>query len=268
MSEAVWLVQNALFGDEFGYDSFVAAIDATGDRRLILDHTMWEATIDLKLTGVEPKLALPFGTRSFVCYAKKAGWTVYWDEAYDYTSLLCLGEDFINYDLSCAPLDELKVPSDGKIYIREAAGFNIIKGKVISAYAWPDWVNGFKYGSEPASCTWHDWHPISGYSLFVCAPIKKIVDEYRVWIVGGKVVSSSQYVNKGDIKYTNSDENFVVNSYAQRIADRLAFNMENYVMDVFRTDRGLKVGELNCMHCSGWYAIDSRKVVNALAEAF
>jgi hypothetical protein len=57
-----------------------------------------------------------------------------------------------------------------------------------------------------------------------------------------------------------------VNNYAQRIADRLPFQMNNYVLDVFRTDKGLKVGELNCLHCSGWYAINSQKVVAAIME--
>ena len=268
----IWLVQNSMFGDEFGYDCFIAAIDATGNRRIQLDYAFWEATIDLKLTGVSPEEIMPFGTRSFVCYAKKNGWIVYWDEAFDYSALRCLGEEFINFDLEVGPLDQLKVPEDGKVFIREAAGFNIIKGKVISAYAWPEWVNGFKFSTSQEIDTgvgprYHDWHPIDGNTHFVWAPVKKILDEYRVWIIDGKVVSSSQYIKGGDIVYTNSDENWEVNTYAQKMADRLPFKMRNYVLDVFRTDRGLKVGEVNCLHCSGWYAIDSRKVVKALATS-
>ena len=273
----IWLVQNALFGDEFGYDNFIAAIDATGDRRIQLDYTFWESTIDLKLTGTTPKELLPFGTRSFVCYAKQNGWIVYWDDAFEYPSLLQLGEEFINYDMTVGSLGDLQVPDTGKVYVREAAGFNIIKGKVISGYAWPDWVEGFKrsfadgyhavYGEDGTKTQrYHDWHPITEDSLFVWAPVKTIIDEYRVWIVDGRVVTSSQYINHGDIKYTNSDENHEVNSYAQRIADNLPFNMRNYVLDVFRTEHGLKIGEINCLHCSGWYAIDSRKVVAALSK--
>src|SRR5580692_3566695 len=107
----IWLIQNAMFGDEFGYDSFIAAIDATGDRRINLDYVFWESTIDLKLTGINnPKDIIPFGTRSFICYAKKMGWNVFWNEVFDYPSLCKLGEEFINYDLQVAPLSELKVP--------------------------------------------------------------------------------------------------------------------------------------------------------------
>ena len=128
MGGLVWLVQNALFGDEFGYDHFIAAIDQTGDKRIVLDSVFWEATIDLKLTDIDPSTIIPFGTRSFTSYARKVGWKVFWDETYEYASLLRLGEDFINHDMTVAPLSKLQVPDTGKAYIREAAGFNIFKG--------------------------------------------------------------------------------------------------------------------------------------------
>lgn len=266
----IWLVQNALFGEEMEYERFIAAIDHTGDRRIKLDYVFWESTIDLKLTGVtDLKSIIPFGTRSFVAYAIKNGWRVFWDQDYDYAALRCLGEDFINHDLQVGPMDELEVPYDGKIYMREAAGFNIIKGKVISAYSWPDWKNGFKRNLEgDVSPHHHDWHPIDGTTPFVVAPVKKIINEYRVWVVARKVISSSRYVENGVVKYSNSDDNFVVNSYAQKMVDKLPFKMDNFVIDIFETDKGLRVGELNCLHCSGWYAIDSVKVVEALSEDY
>ena len=261
----MWLIQNALFGDEAGYDNFIAAIDHTGDRRIPLDYVFWESTIDLKLTGTVPSEVIPFGTRAFVCYGRQHGWCVYWDDSYQYPSLCALGKEFINWDLETAPLDELEVPDTGKVYIREAAGFNIIKGKVINGYAWPDWVRGFKsnVGVNPR---YHDWHPIDGTTLFVMAPVKTIIDEYRVWIIDRKVVSSSQYVVQGKVKYSNTDNDQYVNGYAQEIADSLQFGTGNYVLDVFRTEQGLRVGEINCIHCSGWYAIDSVKVVEALSS--
>lgn len=262
----IWLVQNAMFGDEFGIDQFTAAIDVTGDRRIQLDYVFWESTIDLKLTGVtDLKSLIPFGTRSFVAYGMKQGWNVYWDRDFEYTSLIELGEEFINHDLTVAPLDYLKVPDTGKAYVREAAGFNIIKGKVINGYAWPEWVAGFTRQTEVLT-SHHDWHPIDGNTPFIYAPVKPIYDEFRVWIIKGKVTSSSQYVANGVVEYWNTDEEFDVNNYAQKIADKLPFNMENYVLDIFRTDKGFKVGEINCLHCSGWYHVNPQKIVAALAK--
>lgn len=262
----IWLVQNAMFGDEFGVDQFQAAIDATGDRRIQLDYVFWESTIDLKLTGVENlKDLIPFGTRSFTAYGMKEGWNVYWDKSFEYPSLLALGEDFINHDMTVGKLKDLVVPDSGKIYIREAAGFNIIKGTVINAYSWPDWVAGFAKRSEVLP-THHDWHPINEDSLFITAPIKPIYDEYRVWVIKGNVVTSSQYVKEGVISYHNTDAYWQMNNYAQMIADKIPYNMENYVLDIFRTDKGLRVGEINCIHCAGWYHVDSRKVVQALSN--
>jgi hypothetical protein len=263
-----WIVQNAMFGDEFGYDSFIAAIDYLGQNRIIVDYAFWEATIDLKVAGLKPESILPFGTRSFVKFGMRNGWTIPWNNSYEYYTLLALGEDFINHDMQVDILDNLKVPGDGKVYIREAAGFNIVKGKVISGYAWPDWVNGFKTTNH-VSVSYHDWHKIDGDSLFIWAPVKKIFDEYRVWVVDKRVVSSSQYVNKGEIEYTNSDDNWEVNHYAQVMVDKLdILCMDNFVIDIFRTEKGLKVGEINCMPCSGWYAIDACKVVEELVKYY
>jgi len=267
----IWLVQNALFGDEFGYDNFIAAIDATGARRIQLDHVFWDATIDLKLTGItDPKSLIPFGTRSFVRYAIQQGWNVFWNDNFNYPDLTAYGEHFINHDMTVETLDELEVPDTGKVYIREAAGFNIIKGKVISGYAWPDWVNGFKRDrhDDTISRSSHDWHPIDGSTKFIWAPVKQIIDEYRVWIVNGQVASASQYISNGEIKYSNADENWEVTCFAKQMFDLESFGMDTLVLDVFRTPAGLKVGEINCMHCSGWYAIDSLKVVEALSKAY
>lgn len=260
----IWLIQNAMFGDEFGIDQFTAAIDFAGERRIQLDYVFWESTIDLKLTGVtDPNEIIPFGTRSFTAYGLKNGWKVFWDRKYEYTTLLKLGEEFINYDMSIAPLTSLKVPDTGKAYIREAAGFNIIKGKVISGYSWPEWVAGFTRQTEVPQ-SHHDWHPIDGNSLFIYAPVKTIMAEYRVWIINNRVISSSQYMNAGVVEYRNTDNQGDVNQYAQAIADRHLFDMDTYVLDIFRTEKGLKVGEVNCVHCSGWYHVDPRKVVEGI----
>lgn len=260
----IWLVQNALFGDEHGYNNFLAAIDHTGERRIPLDYVFWESTIDLKLTGANPQQIIPFGTREFTVYGIKQGWNVYWDPDYSYPALRYLGREFINWDLTVAPLDNLQLPDAEKVYIREAAGFNIIKGKVISSYAWPEWIAGFKRGESETRRNYHDWHPINSETLFIAAPVKTIFDEYRCWVINGKVVSSSCYFHNGRIQYFNTDDNHEINSYAQRMVERLPFSMCNFVIDIFRTDSGLRVGELNCIHCAGWYSIDSRKVVEAL----
>lgn len=262
---SVWLVQNSMFDNEFGYDQFVSAIDAAGQRRIEIPYCFWDYSVDIKLNGVDPSVVMPFGTRELVAYGMRHGWRVYWDDSYDYTSLLCLGDDFINHDMTVGKLDELKVPDTGKVYLREASGFNILKGRVISGYSFGDCARGFKHAS-PMDKRYHDWHPITGDSMFVFAPVKNILEEYRVWVIGGRVTSSSRYILNGAISYENSDGNEEVVDFSQRMADKMVFSTDNYVIDVFRTDLGLKVGEINCIHCSGWYDIDSGKVVRALVN--
>jgi hypothetical protein len=166
----IWVVQNALFGDEHGHESFTAAIKEAGERCIQLDYTFWDMTVDLKLANTNAKDVLPFGTRSFVCYGRKNGWCVYWDVDFQYSSLLALGEDFVNHDMQIGPLDQLKVPDTGKVFIREASGFNIIKGKVISGYSWPACAAGFKRSADDVNRKDYDWHPIEDDTVFAWAP--------------------------------------------------------------------------------------------------
>lgn len=264
MKPTIWLVQNAMFQDEFGYDSFIASIDFQNQRRIPLDYCFWQSAIDLKLTGIEnPKQILPFGTRPFISYAIDRGWNVFWNKEFNYSRLRYLGKDFINGDMMILPLSEIRPLRADTFFLREAAGFNIVKGKVISKYAFEEWVATV---SDPTPENFYDWHPITKETLFAIAISKPIYDEYRVWIIDNKVVTSSQYVVEGVVDYINSDDNVKVNSYAQSIADSKLFEMDNYVLDIFRTDRGLQVGEVNCIHCSGFYAMNSMKMVDSLIK--
>lgn len=273
----VWLIQNGLFEDheEYGYESFIGAIDESGQKRIDLPNVFWNDILDLRIKGIDPAIILPFGTRTFAAYGLKNGWNVSWDHNYSYQSLLRLGTDFINHDMEVAPLDELSPPSNGRVFIRDASGWNITKGGVISSYAWPEWRDGFKFRGEQNRLNEYDWKVIDGSTLFAMAPIKPIYAEYRCWIINGKVVTASQYIKDGQIDYGNVDENLIVFPYAQRMADKIRdlgiFTAPHYVLDIFRSERklnpefrGLHVGEINCMHCSGWYAINSKKVVTAL----
>ena len=43
---------------------------------------------------------------------------------------------------------------------------------------------------------------------------------------------------------------------------------EAFCIDVCRTDEGMKVVEVNCVNCSGWYDGNMQLLLNALEEHF
>ena len=246
-----YLIQNALFGDESGYDSFVSAIKAP---IITIPYVFWEYTLDLKIAGIPANRIIPFGTCALVVYGLEHGWAVSWDKEYNYSDLCCLGKEFINHDLELFNLRDLNQLPLGKIYIREDSGFNIIKGRVVE-------------GSFDVNTGDHEsWKVVNGDTKMVWAPVKTIEEEYRVWVIGRKVVTASLYRSGRITMYANADSNSEVVDYAQSIVPRLPISVDNLVVDIFRTPQGLKVGEINCIHCSGWYAADAGKVAGALSR--
>lgn len=271
MKNLNWLVQNTNFQEEFGYHNFIAAIDAAGQKRIDISQVFWDSTIDLKLTGLDPSTVIPFGNVSFMHYGLKNGWQVYWDPEYTYSHLwLALGKNFINHDMVVGTLDELETPTyDGKCFVKENAGSNFVKGGVINCYDWPQVKDDILIKNQTVDKKRHDYKLIDTSTEFCIAAAKPITEEYRCWCINGKVVTSSRYITEDrEIRYTNTDDNLEVMNFAQAMVNELSWltSMRTYTIDLFRTNGVLKVGELNCINCSGWYAVDTRKIVEALLE--
>jgi len=55
--------------------------------------------------------------------------------------------------------------------------------------------------------------------------------------------------------------------YAQRMAD-LYCPAKAFVMDVCMIESGMKIVEVNCINCSGFYDTDIQKLVASLEDAF
>jgi hypothetical protein len=250
----VWLVQNALFEEESGYLDFTSEIDKTGQIRIEIPYCFWEYTIDMKLAGILPHRIIPFGTVELIKYGLTQGWHIEWNKSFEYSDLLVLGEDFLNNDMIVGPASILEVPSSGKVFIKENAGFNRFKGQVISGYAWKDVLEGYVRKG------------LSNVEGFTCSSVKNIQEEFRVWVIDNRVISITSYQTGGTLVYKNRDDDEEVASFARKIVDNNYFGMESYTLDIYQTDKGLKVGEINCIHCSGWYAADSKKIVKAILE--
>ena len=88
----------------------------------------------------------------------------------------------------------------------------------------------------------------------VVAKPKEIEQEWRWFIVDGKIVDGSTYRLNGQLVKKHEDNPLVIKS-AQQLA--LSWLPDDCcVMDVARVDGQLKVVEFNCINASGFYDHD------------
>ncbi len=120
--------------------------------------------------------------------------------------------------------------------------------------------------------TFNDWREsvlnIEGYStltneteVIVSSP-KKILREYRFFVVDKKIVTQSLYkIGNTPHSDANVDEDII--QYAQQMID-IWVPDRAFVIDIAMTDEGNKIVEINCFNSSGFYACDAYKIVEAI----
>jgi len=100
----------------------------------------------------------------------------------------------------------------------------------------------------------------------VVAPLKAIQAEWRLVIIGGKVVAGSRYKFEGR-RDVSAEVPLKVRAFAQDVAGNIAPPAVAYMLDVAKEDSGrLSVVELNSFSCSDLYVCEPLAVVKALQE--
>ncbi|MBO9411972.1 MULTISPECIES: ATP-grasp domain-containing protein [unclassified Ruegeria] len=98
--------------------------------------------------------------------------------------------------------------------------------------------------------------------LMLSQPIR-ILKEWRLWVVDGKVVTYSLYKEGTRVVYRPGiDEDAL--AFAQRLVDLNPDYSPAFVIDICRTTDGLKMLETNCINAAGFYAADLLRLVDAI----
>lgn len=96
--------------------------------------------------------------------------------------------------------------------------------------------------------------------------VHEIYKEARVWVVKGKVIDSAYYKLSPYLPYTKTVDPLLL-EFAQQMVD-IYQPSDAFVIDICNTPNGMKIVELSCINCAGFYSIDFYKIINALEDAF
>lgn len=144
------------------------------------------------------------------------------------------------------PRSEMKLVGD-RVRTEDATGQRSVPGAVVT----PEQVRILNI--DPDTDIW-------------VSPTKRIDAEIRIWIIGGKIATSSMYRYLGQMAHF---EGLVVEA-AEQCA--LAYHdiwhpAVHYVVDLaLREDGSYQIIEYNPIHSSGWYAADPIDVIRAFFD--
>jgi hypothetical protein len=141
-------------------------------------------------------------------------------------------------------------------FIRPSRDAKVFTGKKFTETKWNDFVEQTLSNAEKS--------PLSSETKIQITKPKKIYKEARVWIVGGKVITSSYYLFHGNIEFEeNVDPEGL--QFAENMIEIYQV-ADAFVMDICLTSEGWKIVEINCVNSAGFYKADVEKLVIALED--
>ena len=143
-------------------------------------------------------------------------------------------------------------------FIRPIHDTKSFTGQVIDWENFSSWQKDVLAVGETSYCT------ITHDTLVQVASYKEIYAEYRLWVIDGKIITSSLYKRGG-------------RPFSSEIVDQeiLDFGMtcintwvpaRAFCLDIFVGPDGPRIGEVNNINAAGFYKADIQKLVLALNE--
>lgn len=172
------------------------------------------------------------------------------------------GEHMLNSDGIICTLEESIGLLDKVPYVffsRPTKDTKVYTGQIFTHDLWKDWMKDLTDSSLKQS--------LSEQTKVLLSPLKDIDQEIRCWIVGGKVITMSQYRTKFRRIQENMDCNDEAKEFAQSMAD-IFCPARAFVLDICRYNDGWKVVEINCINSSGFYKGDMSKLLQAIENEF
>lgn len=204
-----------------------------------------------------------FGSVSMAHAARKYGWTPgsMYNENHDYEVYarefgyenMLNGTGKVMNFIDPVPID------DYIFFARPTKDTKIFTGQIFTQDSWREYAKDCIDNKISER--------ITAETKILVAPLRYTRQEVRCWVVGGKVVTTSRYRINDRTIYENYDHERIYWDFAQSMVDKYQ-PAEAFVIDVALMDDGLKVVEINCFNCSGFYHANVVKMIEALEDHF
>jgi len=251
-----YIVQNNLFSEQ-NYDNLIRSLDNSGVEYEIVKVLPFIDTVKLK---TKRKDIFAFGALKLAEISKLFGWKpgVLMTENHNYLVYKDFyKENLLNYDSQIFKLgDDFHWDID-QYFIRPTEDSKSFNGKVFDE---EDWKSYRKY----LLTNGHRFSPTVDTDIQVSIP-KNIYKEIRFFIVGGKVITGSQYRLGGRLNLCQVNEK--LDNDAIKFCEEMIKLFElasSFVMDVCLTENGWKIVECGCINCAGFYHSDMQKLIHAI----
>ncbi len=100
--------------------------------------------------------------------------------------------------------------------------------------------------------------------MMLTRPVR-ILREWRLWSVSGQIITYSLYKEGARVVYRHEIDDDAL-EFAQRMVDSNPGYSPAYVMDICRTEAGLKLLETNCLNAACFSAADLMKLAAAIDD--
>lgn len=251
-----YIVQQNVF-KEHNYNIIFEALERLGLPYEVVEYK--DGKFDFK---TDRKDVFPFGSIRLASASTQQSWHPgsFYGGNHDFMVYKDKYQDnLLNYDSKIQKLNEPIdwLPNEMK-FIRPCADSKIITGAIFTKTKWEDKLIELDNNTYFTKDRFED--------LIQVGPVKKIYKEARIWVVDGKVVTSSYYRYGTNVEWMENVEPEGL-EFAQRMVDIYQV-ADAFVMDICDTPDGWKIVEINCINCSGFYKGDMQKVLIALENKY
>ena len=200
------------------------------------------------------------GSYSMSSYADKMGWTPgsFANDNHDFqVQLHHWGDDMVNAAAKVVPfgaVEEQRLP----FFIRPVDDTKSFPGTVM------DWGQYCEWRDRVLAIADEDNPLLDRNTMIMVSPLVKIYREYRLWVVDGRIVTASLYKEGTRVRYDDVVEGRVLHYASQFVGPNQWQPARAYCLDIFDTELGLKIGEVNNINSAGLYKADVQELVHAI----
>lgn len=173
-------------------------------------------------------------------------------------------DQMLNHDAIVEKFGQVQFP-DQNMFIRPIEDSKSFSGQIMNKDTFEKWRNNVR-----KNVTAVDYSTVTFDSIIQLCELKKIISEYRTWVVDGKIVTASLYKRGPTVVYSDKVDQHIID-YAQSIVDQWS-PLRAFVLDVCEVEINdkveMKVVEINTINSSGFYHGDVQKLVFALQDSF